>query len=464
VFISYARSDDERPPFDDTTQGWVTFFWHQLRFELINRGVHQAGLWLDRYQIEPAEEFTEKIKAVIAQARLFILILSNNWVQREWSQRELMAFIEQRSDNKDYIVLVKKAEPHQIPDLLKGREGYKFYDEDLTGRVRDFYWRGLKDKSEYFRVLTDVADWIAARLIAGPKRPRTMPAPKNRTIFVAVPSDELRDAWQRVANDLNGAGFTVVPSEGTLPDTAANAEKAIRAALEEAEMSVHLLGESEGAKPDGSDETFVRMQLRLDRETAASRRRVLWAPKWLPDRGNEKRDPFDVVERFGGLQPGEQVFAEEITDLSQWLRQQLDPTRADPAIAPVLVVVAAAAESDDHLVSALANRLQSDGITVRPMFTGEAVPPVPEAGRTAVLVLWGEATREAIDLFLARVSIVGARMCVLCLAGGDQTAKNRFFKDGVYAEHVQLLPPNPKAAHELLVQLEIIGTDERRRA
>ena len=52
--------------------------------------------------------------------------------------------------------------------------------------------------------------------------------------------------------------------------------------------------------------------------------RILWAPKWLTDRTKGKRDPFEVVQRFGGLGPGEEVYAEEVTDLSQWLRGRLD--------------------------------------------------------------------------------------------------------------------------------------------
>ena len=80
VFISYARADDVKPPFDKATKGWVTFFWHQLRWELTNAGLPEAKLWLDRYEIEPAEEFTEKIRAALQQARLLVPILSANWM------------------------------------------------------------------------------------------------------------------------------------------------------------------------------------------------------------------------------------------------------------------------------------------------------------------------------------------------------------------------------------------------
>jgi TIR domain len=80
VFISYARADDAKPPFDKATKGWVTLFWHQLRWELTNAGLPEAKLWSDRYEIEPAEEFTEKIRAALQQARLLVPILSANWM------------------------------------------------------------------------------------------------------------------------------------------------------------------------------------------------------------------------------------------------------------------------------------------------------------------------------------------------------------------------------------------------
>ena len=43
VFISYTRADDQKPPYDDATQGWVRFFWDQLRWELTDRGATPRG-------------------------------------------------------------------------------------------------------------------------------------------------------------------------------------------------------------------------------------------------------------------------------------------------------------------------------------------------------------------------------------------------------------------------------------
>ena len=144
VFISYARADNQKPPFEDSVEGWVTFFWYQLRFELTNAGVHQAKLWLDRYEIEPAEDFTDKIEAALREARLIVPILSPNWVQRDWCKKEVIRFCELRAndpDVKDSIVPVVKLEPPSdaiLPLPLLNRAGYRFFTKDPTGKVREF--------------------------------------------------------------------------------------------------------------------------------------------------------------------------------------------------------------------------------------------------------------------------------------------------------------------------------------
>ena len=89
-----------KPPDNDTVQGWVTFFWQQLRFELTNAGVPQAGLWLDRYEIEPAEDFTKKIEVAIHHAKLVLIVLSPTGIQRPWCLKEVTYFAELHPDGQ----------------------------------------------------------------------------------------------------------------------------------------------------------------------------------------------------------------------------------------------------------------------------------------------------------------------------------------------------------------------------
>jgi len=50
---------------------------------------------------------------------------------------------------------------------------------------------------------------------------------------------------------------------------------------------------------------------------------------------------------------------------------------------------------------------------------------------------------------------------VLRLPGGDEAAKRRFFREGTYSEPLDAVPPDRETAHELLVQIGIVRSDER---
>ncbi len=183
--------------------------------------------------------------------------------------------------------------------------------------------------------------------------------------------------------------------------------------------------------------------------------RILWAPRWLPGQrqGQGKRDPFEVVGRFGGLQPGEEIYGEEVTDLSQWLRKRLQPA----AEASTLIVASAVADDDD-LMADLANRLQGLGPSVKAVFSGGAMPAMRDGA--IILLLWGKADLPALEALLAKVP-AGVRSICLRLPGGDETVKRRFFREGVYLEKIEAVPADRQQARALLERLEIADPGDR---
>lgn len=473
LFVSYARVDDERPPDDKKSKGWITYFWQQLRYELNIAGVSQAALWLDRYQIEPNDVFTKKIEDALNAAQLVIMVLSPNWAQRPYCLQEASYFAGLHADAVERTVLVKKRDlptglplPEAVSKLLENREGYQFFESDEAGGIREFYWRGLKDRKAYFDVLRKMTAWIAERMMPYAIAPALarVTRRKGKSVFLAPPADELRDAWQRLVNDLEESGYEVLPDEDRLPDTAAALETLVRDGLAKAALSIHFLGDSEGMKPDGSEETITRLQLRLARERDsldAPFTRILWVPKWLADRSQGKRDPFEVVARFGGLKLHEEIYAEEVTDLSQWLRSRLDsqveaeagPPHGDARASqglPRPLIVASAQTSDDELAASLANYVQSPEVRVSVAYAGDAIP----AGETAAIVPWGSADKNAILALLNAMDPI--KPVILRLPGGDEDAKRRFFRNGVYAETIGALPTDRREARDLLARLDIV--------
>jgi hypothetical protein len=463
VFISYAHLDDERPPGRDDVAGWVTYFWGELRFELTQVGVGRAALWLDRYQIEKAEKFTPKIEAALADARVILPILSPNWADRDWCKKEVTRFTEQQVEGRDLendVVPVFKTEipptvKHNLPPILLERQGYEFFRREPTGRLSEFYWRGLRNELDYLELVKEIALRIRDRFyVDPPPSPEPIRAARGRTVFVAVPTDELRDAWLRLVNDLRADGFTVLPMDDRLPDTAAKVEEEVCSALRLADLAVYLLGESDGVIPVGGTEGIVRQQLGLARTLALAGQplpRILWAPKWLPDAQVGKRDPFKVIGRYDGLKEGEQVYAEPVTELSQWLRDLLGPRGAAPSTLPSVFIAGVTCADDQH-VGMLANALQLAGRDVEALFAGAPTPARP-AQPGMVLLAWGDADEAALVARLEALESLGRR-AVLRLPGADEAARARFFRKGIVSLPMRDLPADRAAALALLRQLE----------
>ncbi|MCO6426977.1 toll/interleukin-1 receptor domain-containing protein [Nitrosomonas communis] len=462
VFISYARADNEQPP-DKKVEGWVSFFWNQLRFELTDRGAAEAKLWLDRYEIEPHEAFTPKIEQALKQAKLLLAILSRNWIQREWCQRELQLFFQLHAEDIErYIPVFKHPLARELlPSLMQNdnaRTGYQFFEVESTGKTREFYWRGLKDETAYYDLVKTIAEAISNKL--GIVRPAAMVPPVTATgqiVFIALAASDLRDARQRLVNDLVKNGIKVVPEADTSPDTAEAFVSMVKAGLSQAVFAVHLLGEKNGSTPEGATEPIVPLQLRLAR--AMPYHRILWVPRWHRTETGDKRNPVDVVtERFGELQQNEEIFGKEVTDLSQLLRERLKPaSQAEERSSSAkfnLLLIAAAHPDDEELATELANAIQECNLNVQ-LFDPETYAELTTEA-SAVLIPWGMASQENLQALLTKLSPAPAKTVCLRLPGGNDAEKRRFFQKGIICRKIEALPDNAQKCRDLLESLEIL--------
>ena len=176
----------------------------------------------------------------------------------------------------------------------------------------------------------------------------------------------------------------------------------------------------------------------------------MWAPKWVPGQPEKKRDPFEVMARFGGLQVKEEVFAEGVTDLSGWLRDRLEAKTAEGK--PIVLI--AADPADEEAVLALASLLQGIGPRVLPVRCDEALA-LQAGGIAAGVVVWGAAGLAAVDACVAGLKAKAPALC-LVLPGGDEAVKRRFFREGVIAPRLPALPADAQAARALLEGLGLL--------
>jgi hypothetical protein len=358
IFISYARDDDIPPPHDPAGKGFVTFLREQLEFEFRNRGPTRPTIWVDIRGVGAAELFEPAIDRAINDSAFFIAVLSPNWMDRDFCRRELRRFGERWSHEgsegvKHRIIVVNKlhVEPDHRPSLLQGQVGYTFYALDGSEVEQPFFDRGVAD-SRYFDCLRKMAHSILMRI--GRQRsasistdgdstsPVQPAAATGRTVFVAKPAPDMRQPYDRVVKELTGQGYSVVPDPAKDIPPDSSAVEFIDRALAAAEVSIHLLGEKLGSRPDEELAPILKLQLaraaeRVAKDVAGGTtpgfRRIIWAPKVLDTSVAEvpqadqparvTRNPVEVLTKFDRQLDSDKIDGKVLSKFVDFLSQHL---------------------------------------------------------------------------------------------------------------------------------------------
>ena len=338
IFISYARDDDAAPPDRPDKKGFVTFLDECVQYEFRDLGPDRPKIWRDIKRISDGDLFTPELENALKEASFLLVVLSPNWMASKWCSRELEFFAKHHglSGNSDRIIVVSKRyiDPAKRPELLQGQSGFEFYarnkdPDDIAGDT-EFFDRGEACDARYWQKLKT----LVAHLL---KRKVTLPAavypPSGRTIYVAKPASDMRAGYDRVVSELIGRGHTVVPPP--MEDIPLqSAVDVIDAALSNAEISIHLLGEKVGAAPE-DQLPMVKLQLaraagKADKDASGKFHRLVWAPSnWSaqPAAGQPAqeaaRHPVDVLTRFDRQLPTDKVEGDSLSKLVDFLNQHL---------------------------------------------------------------------------------------------------------------------------------------------
>jgi hypothetical protein len=371
IFISYARVDDAPPPENREALGFVSYLRRQLRFEFSQIGGQQPDLWRDRERVPDGDFYEPLLSEGVAGSSLFLVVLSRNWTASPNCQEELVEFVRKFAQEpeltwKKRIVLVGKTDVprRNLPASLRGQVGYRFYDIDKEDKKESPYFvhgepgPGSYEKNAYSKKLGELARHLwekvqefspQATVLRLPK-PRPIVANSGRTVFLARPAGDMKGSYLVLLEELAGRGHRVLPDpEKEIPNQGSDAIAYVDAALIEAELSIHLLGERSGFAPDG---VAPIVQLQLERAAARvselvvgnspdSRafHRLIWAPIVLPDAGEDAgtRDPQEVLSRLQGspsgqtLCPGDKLVGDTQVKFAQFVVEHL---AAIPRILP----------------------------------------------------------------------------------------------------------------------------------
>jgi hypothetical protein len=395
VFVSYRTLDDVPPP-EKPDGKFVSYLSQQIKWELSQLGVPKAILWRDRAGIEPGDIWSAKIQEALARADLFLAIVSRNYVTSDWCNREVSTMASRmESETNQTIRRMLRVDRHRvkddlIPEPLRSVQAVRFYQEDAeTNQEDEFYWRGQVCRyDEYVGAVRALARSIYNQLeMLGAVAERTSPSPvepatrnvenprhdgeevTSQVVFVAKPATDLLEEYRCLTNELVQRGYRVLPDPSiSLPEDCEQVKALTEEALTQSILSVHLLGERKGVRPDGLEQDLVPFQL----SAAASRvatdsnfYRLIWAPKIMPrshqgDSEQVTRDPIDVLTAFGDRCASDQIDGDTATRFNEFVLQRV-AGHAMPATRPDVYIYSTA---DDRRFSIdVARALKSVGAT-----------------------------------------------------------------------------------------------------
>jgi len=357
IFLSYAHDDDLPTGDSKDEEGFVTFLHRMLETKLRDLGATRAKLWRDHKRFSKGEPYEVEIEDALKRSPLLIVIMSRNWMNRPYCGKELNDFIRMHEGDHvaniaDRMTVVGKhfVPKDDRPPPLDRQMGFEFYQLDNQNEVspeKEFFNLGKAADDRFFQVRDELAKHLrnqVDRIAATDNTPPDVKiaADNGRTVYLSKPAADMEQAYSRLAVELQGRGYCVVPDVSSgIPSTGARTY--IDAALTKAELSIHLVGEKRGFVPDDDDtsEPIVKLQLMRARERATAAkpdreglgfRRFVWAPKAVEASQPQGagavagRDPIQVLDSFDRQCPSDIIVGDVINKFIESLLQHLTET------------------------------------------------------------------------------------------------------------------------------------------
>jgi hypothetical protein len=395
LFISYAHIDNQ--PLTPDQEGWVSRFHESLAAILSMRLGRPAEIWRDR-KLAGNDVFADEIVAQFPKTALLISVLTPRYVESDWCTREVREFcaVAERSggvviENKSRIIKVIKTPVDSeapLPPIMKDVLGYPFYifDDDGTPLELDPAYgaeMGPKYNLKVAKLAWDISQQLkklAAAASSG--KTATEPEPSRPVVYLAECSWDQRQAREAIEADLRLHGYSVLPDR-QLPreETAYVAE--VARLLEQSKLSIHLVGTSYGAVPDGPTQksiVILQNELATARSRSAGLRRVIWLPDGAQSQQTEQQRFIEKLHQDADAQFGADLMIGDIETVKGAVHVALDTlTKPEPPVSPrdsaagSRLVYIVCDERDRKATIALRKFLRGHGLDVRiPMFEGDA--------------------------------------------------------------------------------------------
>jgi hypothetical protein len=337
VLILFADRDNETA--NKSQAGWVSHFKKFLELMLMQ-------VLGEKPRVLLKSEFDNMASPKLDNAAVVVNILSQDFIKSGQCLDNLEAFykaIESSGKNRNRVFKVFKT-PLSVaeqPPRLRELIGYEMYQLDSdSGEVREYTdYFSTEAERQYWMKMVDLAYDIFDTLVQlreGSVKSEIKNIYKRKTIYLAETGHDLSVQRNIIKRELQRHGYIVLPNQ-TLPHFANDLEKMVRRDVEEASLSIHLIGSAYGEIPEGADRSIVDLQNRFAAEKSHKVgkdqfSRLIWISPTLINASERQKAFIDNIKRDVDAQEGAEILQTPLEDFKNIVREELLDTHEKKAL------------------------------------------------------------------------------------------------------------------------------------
>ena len=429
VFISYAHIDNQ--PITPEQQGWVSRFHTSLEAMLYTRIGRKPEIWRDQ-KLCGNDIFADEILQQFPKTATLLSVLTPRYVKSDWCTRELREFCKAAEqsggvvlDNKSRVIKVIKVpvdNQDSLPALVRQMLGYEFYvfvdDAPLELDLAFGQEMAQKYNLKLAKLCWDVAQ-LLKRLETAVPGENVVPRPPDSkpAVYLAQCSYDQREAREALEAELRRNGYPILPDRQLPGEEAAYVAEVARL-LKQCRLSIHLVGSSYGAVPDGPSQKSVvvlQNELAIQHSKSEGLRRVIWVPEGTKSQQSEQQRFLEALHRDAEAQFGAELITADLETLKGTVYAVLQKLEkpASPSVSGDAKLVYLICDQRDRSATIPVRRfLMGQGLDVKiPVFEGDAAT-VRQANQDllarcdAVMVFYGagdEAWKRTVERDLKKM-------------------------------------------------------------
>jgi len=338
IYISYSKEDNVLP--EDAQRGWISNFQKFLEMMLDQISGQKPSILNYGNQEKPSASQLDRVAVMIS-------VVSPHFVNDRDCIEDLEAFSKSTVDNIDiqilginriFKVIKSPVNADDLPSKIKDMIGFDLYQVDAsTGVVKEFdQFFGHEAERNYWMKLVDLAYEIN-NVLAKIKKTQSSASKKKvvaekKTVYLAETGHDLVVQRNIIKRELLRHGYKVLPDQ-VLPTNLREMEVVIKKEIEECKLSIHLIGDSYGDIPKGSNISIVELQNQIaaERSTMMAARkqknevfsRLIWVSPEVKLKNDKQRLFIENLKRDAEVIEGAEILQTPLEDLKNIIREEL---------------------------------------------------------------------------------------------------------------------------------------------